>query len=143
MGEEPQKFYELPLDSRLERLAQESGVAAEDLLALNGLNGLTPELADHMVENAVGTFSLPLGIARNFIINGREVLIPMAIEEPSVIAGASFMAKLAQAGGGFQAEADPAEMIGQMQILDLTDLSSAREKLLAHREELLALAGDG
>jgi hydroxymethylglutaryl-CoA reductase len=91
-----------------------------------------------MVENAIGTFALPLGVAQNFIINGREVLIPMAIEEPSVIAGASFMAKLANAGGGFKAETDPPLMIGQMQILDCPDRAKAREGLLAHRAEILA-----
>lgn len=134
------KFYELPLSDRLKRLSEESGVALEELQALNGMNVLTPEQADHMVENAVGVFSLPLGIARNFIINGRKVLIPMAIEEPSVIAGASFMAKLAQSGGGFRAETTPPEMIGQLQVLDISDLAAAKEKILAHRSELLELA---
>jgi hydroxymethylglutaryl-CoA reductase len=78
-----------------------------------------------MVENVVGVYALPLGIAQNFVVNGRPVLVPMVIEEPSVIAGASFMARLAQSGGGFFAQADPPEMIGQMQILDLADLPSA------------------
>lgn len=135
-----QKFYDLPLEERIQRLADESGVPAVELQALNGINGLSPEQASHMVENAVGFFSLPLGIARNFVINGREVLIPMAIEEPSVIAGASFMAKLAALGGGFQAETTPPEMIGQLQVLDLADITSAREALLSHQQELLALA---
>ncbi len=93
-----------------------------------------------MVENAIGIFALPLGVAQNFIINGREVLIPMAIEEPSVIAGASFMAKLAQSGGGFKAEADPPLMIGQMQILDCPDRAKSPRSPLAHREEILAEA---
>ena len=67
-----------------------------------------------MIENVVGVYGLPLGIAQNFIVNGREVLVPMVIEEPSVVAGASFMARLARAGGGFFASADQPEMIGQM-----------------------------
>ena len=74
----------------------------EALAAFSGAAGLTPEQADHMIENAVGVFGLPLGVAMNFVVNGREVLVPMAIEEPSVVAGASFMAKLARAGGGFR-----------------------------------------
>ena len=68
--------------------------------------GLTLEQADKMVENVVGTYALPLGIATNFLVNGRDVLVPMVIEEPSVVAGASFAARLARAGGGFHAETD-------------------------------------
>lgn len=94
-----------------------------------------------MIENAVGVYGLPLGIARNFHINGRDVLVPMAIEEPSVVAAASYMAKLARAGGGFRAETTPPEMIGQLQLLDLPDLDLATEKLLANKDELLELAG--
>ncbi len=135
------KFYELPRPDRLKRLSEESGLSLDELIALDGIHGLTPEQADHMVENSVGVFSLPLGIARNFIINGRDVLIPMAIEEPSVIAGASFMARLAQAGGGFHAETTPPEMIGQLQVLDLNNLAEAKEKILSHRDELLEMAG--
>jgi hydroxymethylglutaryl-CoA reductase len=134
------KFYELSLPERLEQIATRARLTPADTSALSGAAGLTPEQADHMVENAIGVFALPLGVAQNFIINGREVLIPMAIEEPSVIAGASFMAKLAKVGGGFTAEADPPLMIGQMQILDCPDRDQAREALFAHREEILAEA---
>ena len=93
-----------------------------------------------MVENAVGIFGLPLGIGLNFVVNGRDVLVPMAIEEPSVVAGASFMAKLARAGGGFTASMSAPEMIGQMQVLDVTDLMTASMKLYEHKAELLAEA---
>ena len=93
-----------------------------------------------MVENAVGVFGLPLGIARNFLINGKEYLVPMAIEEPSVIAGASFMAKLARAGGGFHADTDAPEMIGQLQLLDVMDFEKTRTLLQEHKPELLELA---
>jgi hydroxymethylglutaryl-CoA reductase len=98
---------------------------------------LSAEQADHMVENAVGTYALPLGIGLNFVVNGREVLVPMAIEEPSVVAGASFMAKLARAGGGFTASMSPPEMIGQMQVLDVPDLMAASLEIHAHKDELL------
>jgi hydroxymethylglutaryl-CoA reductase len=93
-----------------------------------------------MIENAVGTFGLPLGIGLNFVVNGREVLVPMAIEEPSVVAGASFMAKLARAGGGFTTLTTAPEMIGQMQVLDVKDLMAASLKLHEHKAELLAEA---
>jgi len=140
MGSLTKKFYDQTLPERRQTLAAESGLSAEAFNALTGVAGLTDAQADHMAENVVGTFALPLGIARNFVINGREVLIPMVIEEPSVIAAASFMAKLATAGGGFIASADASEMIGQMQILDLPDLDCARADLLAHKSELLQQA---
>ena len=141
MGKTQGKFYELPLQARLEIIAAEAGLKPADLEVLDGVHGLTPEQADHMIENAVGVYGLPLGVARNFLVNGREVLVPMAIEEPSVLAAVSFMAKLARAGGGFIAEATAPEMIGQLQLLDLPDLALAKAALLSHREELLALAG--
>jgi hydroxymethylglutaryl-CoA reductase len=131
------KFYEQTIAERRQTLAAESGLSDDALDALTGVAGLTAAQADHMVENAIGTFALPLGIARNFVINGREVLIPMVVEEPSVIAAASFMAKLAAAGGGFTASADAPEMIGQMQILDAPDLQRASVSLVAHKDELL------
>jgi hydroxymethylglutaryl-CoA reductase len=134
------KFYEKSISERLDEIGKQAGLTLTELDALSGAGGLTPSQADHMVENAIGIFALPLGVARNFMVNGREVLIPMAIEEPSVIAGASFMAKLAQAGGGFDAEVDPPLMIGQMQILDCPDREKARAALLARREEIIATA---
>jgi len=134
------KFYELSLPERLEELARESGLPPQTLAPLAGQGGLTPEQADHMVENAIGVYSLPLGIARNFLINGREYLIPMAVEEPSVIAGASFMAKLARAGGGFSASADAPEMIGQLQLLDIKDFEQTIHLLEEHKAELLEIA---
>jgi len=134
------KFYEMTLTERLAEIASRSGLTPAEVSALSGESGLTPEQADHMVENVIGTFALPLGVAQNFIINGREVLIPMAIEEPSVVAGASYMAKLAQAGGGFQAEAGQSLMIGQMQILDCPDNKAAKRALLARRVEILSEA---
>jgi hydroxymethylglutaryl-CoA reductase len=90
----------------------------------------------------VGLHSLPLGIAVNFAVNGRDVLVPMVVEEPSVVAGASFTAKLARAGGGFYASTTPPEMIGQLQVLDVVDPWSARFDLLAARDELLAVADE-
>jgi hydroxymethylglutaryl-CoA reductase len=131
-------FYDLSMAQRLAEITRRGGLSAEDIAALSGKVGLSSEQADHMIENAVGLHALPLGIALNFTVNGRDVLIPMAIEEPSVIAGASFMAKLARAGGGFTAQADPPEMIGQIQLLEVTYLDGARMAILEQKERLLA-----
>ncbi len=135
-------FYNLSLKERQALLAQAGGLSPEDLAALSGEAGLTVEQADPMIENVVGIHALPVGIALNFLINGREVLIPMAVEEPSIVAGASFMAKLARAGGGFIAHTTPPEMIGQMQVLDLADLPAARLAILEQKSRLLAEAAE-
>ena len=131
-------FYNLSLDGRLAELALRGELSDEDLSALSGQAGLTAEQADHMIENVVGVHALPLGIALNFVVNGREVLVPMAIEEPSVVAGASFMAKLARMGGGFIAHVDPPEMIGQIQLLEIADLAAAKQAIQSQKEPLLA-----
>jgi hydroxymethylglutaryl-CoA reductase len=132
-------FYQSTLQDKLSKLAEASGLTPDDLAALQTA-GLTPEQAESMVENAIGTFGLPLGIGLNFVVNGREVLVPMAIEEPSVIAGASFMAKLARGGGGFTVTTTEPLMIGQMQVLDLTDLQAARQAILENKLQLLEQA---
>lgn len=133
-------FYELNPEERLESLVNQVDLSDEERQVLAGALGLSLERADAMIENVVGLHALPLGIATNFVVNGRELLIPMVIEEPSVVAGASLAAKLARAGGGFVAVADAPVMIGQIQVVDLTDPWRARVDLLARREELLALA---
>jgi len=135
------KFYNLSLQERLQVLVEQAQLTPEQAAALSG-SGLSADAADHMIENVVGTHALPLGIAQNFVVNGREVLVPMAIEEPSVVAGASFMAKLARAGGGFKAHTSPPEMIGQMQILDVDDPAAARLRLLEQKARLLAEAAE-
>jgi len=133
-------FYDQSLAERARTIAGWAGLSAAALAALDGTGGLTAAQADHMIENVVGLLALPLGVAANFVVNGREVLVPMAIEEPSVVAGASFMAKLARAGGGFTAHVTAPEMIGQMQILDVIDLPAARLRLLERKAELLEQA---
>jgi hydroxymethylglutaryl-CoA reductase len=131
------KFYNLSLQERAAWLAQHTSLTASEIAALTGAEGLSPEQADHMIENVIGVHALPLGIAQNFVVNGREVLVPMVIEEPSVVAGASFMAKLARSGGGFTAHATAPEMIGQMQIVDVPNPANARLMLLEREAELL------
>lgn len=134
------KFYDLPPAERLKWVARQAQLDDAALQALSGSGGLTLEQADHMIENVIGVYGLPLGVARYFIVNGREVLVPMVLEEPSVVASASFMAKLARSSGGFFASADPPEMIGQIQILGVADPPTARLRLLEARAELLAEA---
>lgn len=138
--EHAQKFYNLTPQERLSWLEKNSSLKAEQVRILSGDAGLSMEQANNMIENVVGVFGLPLGIAQNFEVNGREVLIPMAVEEPSVVAGASFMAKLARASGGFFAETTAPEMIAQIQVIELRDIYEARDQLLAHKDHLLALA---
>jgi hydroxymethylglutaryl-CoA reductase len=133
-------FYNLSLEERLNEIVRRSNLSPEEGAAMSGEAGLPAEQADHMIENVIGLYALPLGVALNFIINGREVIIPMAIEEPSVTAGVSFMAKLARSAGGFTAHTTPPEMIGQIQILELRDLPAARLALLEQRDQLLAEA---
>lgn len=118
-----------------------SQLSEKELADLTGEAGLDADQANHMIENVIGLHSLPLGIAQNFVVNDRQVLVPMAIEEPSVVAGASFMAKLVRSGGGFSAKTSPPEMIGQMQILNLADLDAAQDALLAEKHHLLSEAG--
>jgi hydroxymethylglutaryl-CoA reductase len=133
-------FYNISLDERRSELAARDLLTPENLAALFGDAGINIEQAQHMIENVVGLYALPLGIALNFVINGRDVLIPMVVEEPSIVAGASYMAKLARIGGGFIASTSTPEMIGQIQILDLSDLNSARQAILEAKNELLAEA---
>ncbi|MEJ2511676.1 MAG: hydroxymethylglutaryl-CoA reductase, degradative [Anaerolineales bacterium] len=135
-------FYNLSLQERIAQLNQEGLLTEAELAMLTGADGLTDEQADHMIENVVGVHGLPLGIGLNFMVNGREVLVPMAVEEPSVVAGASFMAKLVRQGGGFQASTTAPEMIGQMQLLDVSDLQAAEEAILNNKPTLLAQAAE-
>jgi len=132
-------FYKLGMAERVAVVAEWAGLSDDEAAVLAG-QGLTPGQADHMIENALGTYALPLGVAANFLINGRDYLIPMTVEEPSVLAAVSHAAKLIRAGGGFAAEASEPVMIGQIQVLDLDDLAAAMWTLDAHRDELMALA---
>jgi hydroxymethylglutaryl-CoA reductase len=134
-------FYKHSVEERLELVKDFAGLNEEDLSILRN-NGALGEVADRMIENVVGTMPLPLGIAVNFVINGRDYLIPMAIEEPSVVAAASNAAKMARTKGGFQASSADPIMIGQIQVTDLTDPSSAKFTILTHKQELLDLANE-
>jgi len=132
-------FYNMAVEDRRAQLTNASALTPESLLPFT-TGGLSPEAADHMIENVIGLYSLPLGIALNFMVNGRDILVPMTLEEPSVVAGASFMAKLARTGGGFTATTTEPHMIGQMQVINVTNLYEAKLKLYENKMDLLAEA---
>jgi len=132
-------FYDLSVEERAGRVAGWAGLDEAEQRVLAGA-GLSVDRAAQMIENVVGTHALPLGIAPNFLINGRDYLIPMAIEEPSVVAAASFMARIVREAGGFAADSTEPVMIGQMQILDLPNPWAARFELLRHKQRLLEAA---
>ncbi|MFZ5439159.1 MAG: hydroxymethylglutaryl-CoA reductase, degradative [Myxococcota bacterium] len=133
-------FHKLPVADRLGTVGRMMRLSSDEVAALQGAAGLSTEMANQMIENAIGTFSLPLGLGLNMQINGRDYIVPMAVEEPSVVAAVSFAAKIAREGGGFNAEADDPIMIGQVQVTGYGDASEASKNLVAHKEQLLALA---
>lgn len=133
-------FHKLPVADRLGTISRMMRLSVDEVSALQGANALTTDMANQMIENAIGTFSLPLGLGLNLQVNGRDYIVPMAVEEPSVVAAVSFAAKIAREGGGFNAEADDPIMIGQVQVTGYGDASEASKALVAHKEELLALA---
>ncbi|CAG0927418.1 hydroxymethylglutaryl-CoA reductase [Thermoflexales bacterium] len=132
-------FYNKTLAARLQAITEQTGLSQEEIDSFSSL-GLGLDSAEHMIENVVGLYSLPIGIATNFRINHKEVLVPMVLEEPSVVAGASLAARLARETGGFIASSDEPVMIAQMQILDLANPHQARLALLAHKQRILDFA---
>lgn len=132
-------FHKLPVADRLGTVARMMRLSAEEAGALAG-TALSVEMANQMIENAIGVFSLPLGLGLNLQVNGRDYIVPMAVEEPSVVAAVSFAAKIVREGGGFQAEADDPIMIGQVQLTGYGDPTEASKTLMAHKEQILALA---
>jgi hydroxymethylglutaryl-CoA reductase len=133
-------FRDLDPDARLQRVVDAIGLDAEARRALHGAGALPLTLANGMIENVIGTFDIPLGIATNFTINGRDYLIPMAVEEPSVVAGASYMARIARGCGGFSTSSTAPIMRAQVQVLSVKDPYGARARIFAHGEEILAAA---
>ena len=133
-------LHRLTAAERLERVAETAGLSAEESELLAAGGGLDPLLAGQMIENCIGVYGLPLGVAPNFIINGRELLVPLAIEEPSVLAALGNAARIFRAGGGFSADSDEPVMTGQVQLLDVADIEAARSAIERARGEILAQA---
>ena len=133
-------FYKLPMAERLRIVKAFADLTDEEAMALAGIGGVDPSIPDKMVENAIGSFQMPLGIAVNFLINDQDYLIPMAIEEPSVVAAASNAAKMARVKGGFWTSSTPPVMIGQVQLTGIKDPSRAKHIILERKQEILDLA---
>src|SRR5207237_1830270 len=120
------------------RVAEQLEVDGDELDGLGESGTLPLANADAMIENAVGVLGLPVGIGLNFLVNGEDVLVPMAVEEPSVIAAVSLAAKIAREGGGFEADADEPLMIGQVQVSGLTDPEAAKKALYREKDATIA-----
>jgi len=135
-------FYKLPIDKRMEALKEFASLTNEEMKTLANTGGLPAEVADHMIENVVGGYTYPLGIAMNFRINGKDYLVPFALEEPSVVAAASNAAKMARVKGGFTVTNTGPVMIGQIQIVNVPKPDTAKARLLAHKDDLLKKANE-
>jgi hydroxymethylglutaryl-CoA reductase len=133
-------FYRRTTAERRAFVREWAGLSDEELRALEFPPGVPAATLERMIENVVGVMPVPVGIATNFQVNGRDYLVPMAIEEPSVVAAASNAAKVARAAGGFRAQATPPVMIGQVQIVGVADPAAARLRILDRAPELLAAA---
>ena len=133
-------FRSLSPSERLTHLQDVLELADEDVALLRDAGALPLEIADGMIENVIGTFELPYAVASNFQINGRDVIVPLVVEEPSVVAAASFMAKLARDAGGFLTSSSLPLMRAQVQIVDIQDPLNARLSLLRRKAEIIELA---
>jgi len=142
VNSELQGFYKKSLDERLDILKKETGLETEEIEQLKKYAALDFETADRMIENVVGAQQLPMGIASNFKINGKDYIVPMGIEEPSVVAAASNAAKIARAKGGFETSSDKPIMIGQIQIVKVKDMEKTRKEIDSKKDELIKLANE-
>lgn len=133
-------FYRLTIDERIDKLAETFELSRHEIDTLRSQGALELNQADKMIENAVGIYSLPIGVALNFLINEKEYIVPMAIEEPSVVASCSFMAKLVREAGGFRTGSTRRTMIGQIQVIGCRDYRAARQNLLTAKAAILAAA---
>jgi len=139
---ELQGFYKLSMEERREILKKATSLTDEEVGTIANTGGLPAEVADHMIENVVGGYTYPLGVATNFRINGKDYLVPMALEEPSVVAAASNAAKMARVKGGFTVTNTGPVMIGQIQVVNVPNPEAARGKLVAKKAEILKKAND-
>lgn len=135
-------FYKLRPKERLKVIKEFADLTDEEAALLQNTGSLPLDLADRMIENVVGAIPIPLGIAVNFLINERDYLIPMAIEEPSVVAAASYAAKMVRDGGGFHSSSTLPIMIGQIQAVSIQDPHAAKMRVIQAKEEILKKAND-
>ena len=135
-------LYKLTVDERRKLVAQAANLSEEHISALSQHGELDETAADRMIENVIGTMSLPVGVATNFVIDGKHYLIPFCLEESSVVAAASNMAKRCLAHGGFTTQNDDPIMIGQIQLLNIEDINAAEQAILENKEDLMAFCND-
>jgi hydroxymethylglutaryl-CoA reductase len=135
-------FYKLPLKDRLNLVQKLTGLSNEEVAVIANTGGLSIETADRMIENVIGGITIPMGVATNFKVNGKDYLVPMALEEPSVVAAASNVAKMARAKGGFHVTNSGPIMIGQIQAVAMSDPQGAKMEVLRHKDEILAKANE-
>lgn len=135
-------FYQKELDKRQEIIANLLELSSEEKQILTSNESLPKDIADKMIENVIGTFSLPFGLGLNFLINQKEYLVPMVIEEPSVVASSSYMAKIVREAGGFTTSATDRLMIGQIQVAGCSDFQDAKQKILEEKEEIILTLND-
>ena len=135
-------FYKLTPKQRLALVKEFAGLSDEECALLQNTGSLPLDMADRMIENVVGAFPLPLGIGVNFLVNDRDYLIPMAIEEPSVVAAASYAAKMVRDGGGFHTSSTAPVMIGQIQTVGMASPDAAKLRVLEAKAEIIKLAND-
>ncbi|MEM0203296.1 MAG: hydroxymethylglutaryl-CoA reductase, degradative [Archaeoglobaceae archaeon] len=135
-------FYNLSVEERLKKVAEIAKLSEEEVKAVISTAKLPIDVANRMIENVIGTFELPLAVATNFLIDGKDYLIPMVIEEPSVVAAASNAAKMAREGGGFVTDYTSPIMIGQIQLVDVKNPFSAKFEILKNKEEIIAKANE-
>lgn len=141
LGSRIPSFFKLGIGARIAALRDRTALTEEDLVALDtGTHTLKTHLADKMIENVVGVFGLPMGVGLNFLIDGREVIVPLAVEEPSIVAGLSGAARTARLSGGYRTEVTDPVLIGQVQVVDVPDLELARQNLQGRHEEIVNLA---
>ncbi|MHC6179212.1 hydroxymethylglutaryl-CoA reductase, degradative [Clostridium sp. JNZ X4-2] len=132
-------FYKLSPEERLKEVSEFTGISEEEQKIIKEPGALDIDKADHMIENVIGTFQLPMGVALNFIINGRDYVIPMVIEEPSVVAAASNAAKMARETGGFFASSTGSIMIAQIQVIDVSDPNYAKMKIYENKDKIIEI----
>jgi hydroxymethylglutaryl-CoA reductase len=135
-------FYKMPVEERVKVIADQVGLTPEEQKLLKSGGGLSLEAADHMTENVVGTIAYPFSVAVNFKLNGRDVFIPMAGEEPSVVAAASNMARIMRNGPGIKVTSTPPVMIGQIQLTDVPDMKKAVRVLKEKQQQLIKMANE-
>jgi len=135
-------FHKLTLDERFKIVKEFANLNDEEVELLKKTGSLNLETANRMIENVIGTMELPFGIATNFVINNKDYLIPMVLDEPSVVAAASYAAKLARESGGFVTSSDEPIMIGQIQLVNVNDIENSIQRIIENKNEIIKIANE-